>query len=894
MSTPRRPSRLAVYSSTGSFYPRELVELDGILYIIKDGEAVPLNQISQEIKDSAGNSIGTLNGGTAITFPASTNDKYGLVKLSNANAEAAGTASPGTSDDVARADHVHPLQTTVSGNAGTATKLQTARKISITGGATGSADFDGSKAIEIDVELDVGAAAKSNSYNDLDNLPDIPSASTIDPSAAGTATPGSLTTFARADHVHPLQTTVSGNAGTATKLQTARTIALTGGATGSASFDGSKNIDISVTSIDASKISGTLSLDNIPQGALERLVPVKDDAARKALTTADVQNGDVVKVQSTGLMYYVVDDSKLGTTSVDSAFESFTAGSASAVPWEGVTGKPSFGKVATSNSYNDLDDLPTIPTIPNLSKGTTSGNGNVVTDVTVSGHQITLTKGITALTAHPSITMGTNGTDTASSPAHGGSFTVISSITKDSNGHVTKYNTKTVNIPSETELSKDDDGSTGNVISDIAVSGHKITLSKITALTSHQTIPTLSKGTTTGSGNVVTDVAVSGHQITLTKGITALTAHPAITTTATPADPSTASSLAFGGTFIIPTTLTRDDNGHLTAITKTKYKLPSETTLSMGTQVGSGNVVTGISVTGHQITVTKNITALTSESTLSKGTTSGSGNVVTDITVSGHQITLTKGITALTAHQTIPDVEVSVPATGNFLSGVSIDSTNKHKLVFTKGTALTSETSLTKGTTSGTGNVVTDVTLSGHQITLTKGITALTAHPSISQSTNSTSTSSPAFGGTFTAIDSITKDTNGHVTKINTKTVTIPSQTTLSKSTSGSGDLVGDLSVSGHAITVTKKNPSTTYTAAVGTTWTGEEAPYTQTISVSGIAATDNPIVDVVLSDDYDTATTELEEYAKIYKITTAANSITVYATEATENAINIQLKVVK
>ena len=857
MSTPRRPSRLAVYSSTGSFYPRELVELDGILYIIKDGKAVPLNQISQEIKDSAGNSIGTLDGSTAITFPASTNDKYGLVKLSNADAKAAGTAAPGTSNDVARADHVHPLQTTVSGNAGSASVLQTARKISITGGATGSADFDGSKAIEIDVELNVGAAAKSNSYNDLYNLPDIPSASDVDPSAAGSATPGSLTTFARADHVHPLQTTVSGNAGTATKLQTARTIALSGGATGSASFDGSKDVDINVTKIDASKISGVLSLSNIPQGALERLVPVKDDAARKALTINDVQNGDVVKVQSTGLMYYVVDDTKLGTTSVESAFESFTAGSASAVPWSGITDKPTFGAVATSNSYNDLDDLPTIPTIPNLSKGATSGSGNVVTDVTVSGHQITLTKGIIALTAHPSITMGTNGTDTASSPDHGGSFTVVSSITKDSNGHVTKYNTKTVNMPSETKLSKDSDGSTGNVISDIAVSGHKITLSRVTALTSHQNIPDLSKGTTTGSGNVVTDIAVSGHKITLTKGITALTDHPAIATTATPADPATASSLAFGGMFVIPTTLTRDDNGHLTAITKTKYKLPSETNLSMGA-------------------------------------TTGSGNVVTDIAVSGHKITLTKGITALTKHQTIPNIELSVPTTGNFLSGVSIDNENKHKLVFTKSTALTSETSLSKGTTSGSGNVVTDITLSGHKITLTKGITALTAHPTISQSTNSTSTSSPGFGGTFTTIDSITKDSNGHVTKINTKTVTIPSQTALSKSNSGSGDLVGDLSVSGHAITVTKKNPSTTYTAAVGTTWTGDAAPYTQTIDVSGIAASDNPIVDVVLSDDYDTATTELGEYAKIYKITTAANSITVYATEATENAINIQLKVVK
>ena len=41
--------------------------------------------------------------------------------------------------------------------------------------------------------------------------------------------------------------------------------------------------------------------------------------------------------------------------------------------------------------------------IPTLSKGTTSGNGNAVTDISVSAHEITLTKGSTFLTDHQSI-----------------------------------------------------------------------------------------------------------------------------------------------------------------------------------------------------------------------------------------------------------------------------------------------------------------------------------------------------------------------------------------------------------------------------------------------------------------------------------------------------------
>lgn len=47
-------------------------------------------------------------------------------------------------------------------------------------------------------------------------------------------------------------------------------------------------------------------------------------------------------------------------------------------------------------------------------------------------------------------------------------------------------------------------------------------------------------------------------------------------------------------------------------------------------------------------------------------------------------------------------------------------------------------------------------------------------HPTIAKENDSTSKASPNAGGTFTAIDSIKRDDNGHVTKVNTKTVTLP------------------------------------------------------------------------------------------------------------------------
>lgn len=82
------------------------------------------------------------------------------------------------------------------------------------------------------------------------------------------------------------------------------------------------------------------------------------------------------------------------------------------------------------------------------------------------------------------------------------------------------------------------------------------------------------------------------------------------------------------------------------------------------------------------------------------------------------------------------------------------------------------------------------------------------------------------------------------------------------------------------------------FTAQIGTTWTGSAAPYTQTITVSGILASDKPIVDLVPSSTFATAENEITNFAKIYRITTAANSITVYATDKTDVALNIQMGV--
>lgn len=146
----------------------------------------------------------------------------------------------------------------INGNAATATKLATARNITLSGDATGSASFNGSANAAIAVTLaDSGVtagsygptAAATLAFGGSVNVPQI----TVDDKGRAT------TITNRAIKLPAAPTTVSGNAGTATKLATARTIRTNLASTSTASFDGSANITPGVT--------GTLPLANGGTGA---------------------------------------------------------------------------------------------------------------------------------------------------------------------------------------------------------------------------------------------------------------------------------------------------------------------------------------------------------------------------------------------------------------------------------------------------------------------------------------------------------------------------------------------------------------------------------------------------------------------------------------------------
>jgi len=82
--------------------------------------------------------------------------------------------------------------------------------------------------------------------------------------------------------------------------------------------------------------SGLIPATQLPQSVLERLTIVPDQPARYALSIDQVQNGDTVKQADTGEMWYVKDQTNLNN---ENGYAVYTAGTASSVPWAGITNK---------------------------------------------------------------------------------------------------------------------------------------------------------------------------------------------------------------------------------------------------------------------------------------------------------------------------------------------------------------------------------------------------------------------------------------------------------------------------------------------------------------------------------------------------------------------------
>jgi hypothetical protein len=182
------------------------------------------------------------NGTSAPTWinSTSTNTLSAVVKR-----DASGNFSAGT------------VTASLSGNASTATTLQTARSISITGAAVASGvSFDGSANIALNTTItnlpDSSLATISTAGKVANSATTATNSNTansiVSRDASGNFSAGTITASLTGNVNGNVTGNVTGNASTATTLQTARSISITGAAVASGvSFDGSSNIALNTT-----------------------------------------------------------------------------------------------------------------------------------------------------------------------------------------------------------------------------------------------------------------------------------------------------------------------------------------------------------------------------------------------------------------------------------------------------------------------------------------------------------------------------------------------------------------------------------------------------------------------------------------------------------------------
>ena len=251
---------------------------------------------------------------------------------------------------------------------------------------------------------------------------------------------------------------------------------------------------------------------------------------------------------------------------------------------------------------------------------------------------------------HHSDIARSNNTSSAS-PASGGTFTAVDSITTNARGHVTAINTKTVTLPVDPDT---------NTTYDLATAANTVANEGLVNLT---------------GSNATTDTAklIGLDEIVVSSNTTAVyvdhsdVARTNNTSTATPAS---------GGTFTAVDSITTNARGHVTAINTKTVTLPIDP---------DTNTTYDLATVANTVANEGLINLIGSNATTDTGKIIG----LDEIVVSSNTL------------------------------GVYVD------------------------------------------------------HSDVAR-TNNTSTASPASGGTFTAIDSITTNARGHVTAINTKTVTIP------------------------------------------------------------------------------------------------------------------------
>lgn len=280
------------------------------------------------------------------------------------------------------------------------------------------------------------------------------------------------------------------------------------------SFEAGKTYQVSIVNGLAGYITSDMSFGETD--------PVFKASPAYSITSTDISNwnsanGTVTSVTVNG-SNYTPDTNGLVNLGTISGGEGGTGGEYNVI--EGVTfngtSAPITNKIAAI-TY----------TAPTLSKGTTTGNGNAVTDITVNGHEITLTKGTTFLTSHQDISGKANDADVVHKTGNetiAGNKTFQGQILVDNSNNYIENSSGYLVINSDTGVQI-----TGNgletfecgIYSDEQIEAPTIKCTNVSDRASNKffatdgTIQTMSGGGS-GEANVIESVKVNGTALTVT------------------------------------------------------------------------------------------------------------------------------------------------------------------------------------------------------------------------------------------------------------------------------------------------------------------------------------------------------------------------------------------
>ena len=153
----------------------------------------------------------------------------------------------------------------------------------------------------------------------------------------------------------------------------------------------------------------------------------------------------------------------------------------------------------------------------------------------------------------------------------------------------------------------------------------------------------------------------------------------------------------------------------------------------------------------------------------------------------------------------------------------------------------------------------TVIVAGGTYITTTASATdTLTVTHNNTSRSDTTSSASPASGGTFTAVDSVTTNSTGHLTSLNLKTVTIPVNTpqtvTLTGDVTGTGTTSIATTISSGAVDFAMINPAAVITSSEGIS--GNDIDTALPTSAAVKAYVDSSVVGgLIYQGGYDAAT---------------------------------------